>query len=256
VVLTVHGPTRRSFLQRLGIGTATAALPAVALAAKAIAPPAVSEDPALLTLNENLLKAINHARAAEARAAHALAEFNRLKPSLPPELITTGVMRRQFSSEREVDVFGKDVWPIDPIDPQRFLPVRQLFTVQSLSEDIPKWSARSKNGRFLRGRLKIARAYEADLEHAATATNIADAHLEAFDAVMAACRIISGSHDVNGVVQQAGLIDIPARSLQGLLIKARAAEFMSRLDIDHQYGLKKLGLSIAHDVIRVLGTTA
>lgn len=182
---------RRAFLGRvaaaLAIGT-TANVGVIVARSAPIAPasvaiPTPAEDPALLALGDQLDPLLTAYREAKARQQDALSIFAQRCPVLPDVLVRTREDRITFAgcTERESDVFGRDVWP----EGKPVRPPREILKAGLLRRHMENLSPRSKHGKRVKSLIAVAEKYEAEREAAMEGSGFPDAYEATYHAATA-----------------------------------------------------------------------
>lgn len=207
--------SRRGFLA--GVGSAAAAT--IAIAAPSIARAQPAENPDLLALGPKLEAAEQAFNLADEAKRQAVAAFNAICPTVPPEL-TTGRgsgTDPYFRGEREEDAEGNVVRSSDGHSS------RWMISATSLRIDVQDYSARTKFGRLARQKLKIAEAYE---QARASAREVSGVDMAIEARYFAACDL----ERVGGEIH-----DSRALTMAGALLKARALSACAATGTDLRY---------------------
>lgn len=224
--------SRRSFLR----GSAAVLAP-VSIAAAA-APSVLSSAPEgarLLQLGNDLEEAAGALRLAESRKREARTHYERIAPQPPEELI---VRRGEEWSDAqdEMDVEGERI-----LTNGRF---RRVMYSSGLRIDVEDYRPRTKAGRAVRQRLKIAESYEAAIERAKIDSGIGDA----IEARYWAAR------EVHRISEK--IVGEPARTTAGLAVKARALILCQSLEPKGQYwSMLYWGPTLAENILAVTDGT-
>jgi hypothetical protein len=239
--------SRRLFLRRAGIATASAAA-AIAPSVVAAASPAPVENPDLLAVGRELAKAeAAFLKADEAKVA-ALRAFEAIRPAMPDELVTQSGSVLGHCCEGEVDGELNPVYPPAAVDEngKTYYPgPRRILSSDRLRDTIAHEAPRSRYVREAKKMLPIAERYEAEFKAARQAVGLPQA-VEA--------RFWAG-HEVAKLAEQ--IKDMPAVTWAGIGIKARAIVACSRIGDRENYGaLLYAAPLLAADAARIATKTA
>lgn len=121
--------TRRLFLRN----TAAAGASLSAVSAPIIADAAQQEDPTLLQIRDQMPAAVQNHRRASVALGEAVAQFGRIAPPLPVELICTD-RNDHWMTEREIDCLHRDVWP-ERVPGQSIVP-RRIYSSHQIERQV------------------------------------------------------------------------------------------------------------------------
>lgn len=204
--------SRRGFLRALAAVPIAGAATAAPLLGAAAAIPVPEENPELLARWQSLEEAERAFVAAIERHKAARERFDELCPPLPDEMV---LKPRDFETlglrgDPERDVDGKICYPPGKVRYRIIAGSKQLREAWQLHD------GRTRAGREIRRRLKVAEEYEAAVERARERSGIEAAQDDCY------CAGIE-------VEKLAGAIaETEARTLRGILIKARAIQACAR----------------------------
>lgn len=238
--------SRRLFLRRAGVATASAAV-AMAPAIVTAATPAPAENPDLLAAGNALAKAeAAFLKADEAKAA-ARRAFDAICPGMPEELITQSGSVLGYCCEGEVDGELNPVYPPAAVDENgtTYYPApRRILSSHRLRDTIAHEAPRSKYVREAKKMLPIAERYEAEFMAARQVAGL-PAAIEA--------RFWAG-HEVTNIAER--IKDMPAVTWAGIGVKARAIVACSRIGDRENYGaLLYAAPLLAADAARIAAAT-
>ena len=167
---------RRGFLSGLLAASAATAVTTVPAVAATVSPPLPAEAAELLAIGERLPDVVARIQAARTRYEEAKAAFERLRPSVPPEIIAPeGESQNLTEMERELN---NQPTPYD--EARRGF--RDFYSSRKLKAHIILYdiSGRTKEGRRLRRIVRLAKRFEKDRESAISASG----YHEAFGALL------------------------------------------------------------------------
>lgn len=233
---------RRGFLA----GLAAMVLPvsttlAVAAPAASIMAPVVDEDPALIVFGQELDRLVSIFRKASEKLATVLERFEELRPALPDELVVSKDDDDRHwlyaYAEREKNAEGGDLWPAGSGP-------RMIIDAKKLRSELRRrtWDRRTRRGKRLQRALKLAEKYEAALRKARRTAGIDPAIEE---------KSRSGDHVV---MAMENVRFIPALSLSGIRIKARAIRACREVQGNSVYGSCMIGPQIAKDILKIVAS--
>jgi len=226
--------SRRDLLRRAPIAAAAVAMPAAALAAGHS--DVIGEDPRLLALGGRLDAARTEHQAAESAVKEAVALATAMAGPVPAALVAASDDPDRREAERERDLFGNIIWINGAPFLGRF--VYSAAALESLIGD-EGLTRRTKRGRLMIERLKIAREYSAARTSAGERSGLDDA--------------LDRLSDADNEVQQIAraVADIQARTLAGLTLKARAMLAWAETSSGEICSSQLIGKNIADDLIRL-----
>ena len=220
---------RRLFLTRAAGVPVAALVPSAALAA--VAPS--SENPRLLKLGKMLDTIEKSGEDALEKLFKARESFKEFCPALPDELVIGHKDVLRPYSEREVDMEGRDVWPPRQI-------VKASLLKQAVADGELPANRRTKLGKRVHRLIGVVEQFE-------------DSVLAAREMVGADEAISALSH-VQYYLRRVGsaIADTPARTMQGLAIKARAIIVTPIDDNLKNIAACWWGLPMAQDILRIV----
>ena len=224
--------SRRELLRHAPIAVAAVAMPTAALA---VEPSDVAgEDPRLLSLGTRLEAATAEYRAAVAAVKDAAEQANAMAGPFPTMLIAAKGDPDRCTADRERDLFDNLVW-IDG-DPHGGRFVYSAAALESLIAE-EGLTRRSKRGRLMFERLRLAREYGEARMSAGKQSGLDDALDRRADA----------SYDLQLIGR--AVADIRARTLPGLALKARA--MLAWAETGEICSWQLIGKNIADDLSRI-----
>jgi hypothetical protein len=170
-------PARRGFLALLSGAAAVpmaAALPAVA----ATSAPAVTEAPELLAIGDRLPDITARISAVRNRLDEAIAAYERLKPSVPPEIIAPEDERSSLTETER----GLDGEPVRHEERGRH-ELWDLYNSRKVKAHmiLREMTGRTKEGKRLRRIARLAEKFEKDRKAAISASGYREASVELLD---------------------------------------------------------------------------